>query len=97
MGGSHGRLAAIPRSATQADVQGGKQEGWRGDGAEAASDRTATIRIRSLHAALPTQVELAHLTPGQALGFDSQIEIQYIDGVAGKIVTADGFAPLVSQ
>ncbi len=63
----------------------------------AAIDKTVTIRIRSQHAALPANVELAHLMPGKALGFDSQIEIQYVDGVAGKIVSANGFAPLVAS
>ena len=61
-----------------------------------AADTTATIRIRSGHSGLPAKIELAHLMPGKALGFDSQIQIQYIGGVAGKIVAADGFAPLVS-
>jgi hypothetical protein len=62
-----------------------------------AADKTATIRILSEHTELPTKVELAHLMPGKALGFDSQIQIQYVPGVAGKIVAADGFAPLVSS
>ncbi|MDX1925544.1 MAG: hypothetical protein SFV81_03440 [Pirellulaceae bacterium] len=65
------------------------------EGAQAA-DKTATIRIRSEHNQLPNKVELAHLMPGKALGFDSQVEIQYVDGVTGKIVAAEGFAPLVS-
>ena len=65
------------------------------EGAQPA-DKTATIRIRSEHTQLPAKVELAHLMPGKALGFDSQVEIQYVDGVAGKIVAAEGFAPLVS-
>ncbi len=69
----------------------------KADGSEPASDRSATIRIRSEHTALPTRVELAHLMPGKALGFDSQIEIQYVGGVAGKLVAAVGFAPLVSS
>ena len=63
---------------------------------EKATDTTATIRIRSEHSELPAKIELAHLMPGKALGFDSQIQIQYVGGVAGKIVAADGFAPLVS-
>jgi hypothetical protein len=57
---------------------------------------TATVRIRSKHTELPTKVELAHLTPGKALGFDSQIQIMYAGEVAGKVVAAEGFAPLVS-
>jgi hypothetical protein len=46
---------------------------------------------------LPANVELAHFMPGKALGLDSQLEIQYEKGIAGKIVVADGFAPLVSS
>jgi hypothetical protein len=60
------------------------------------ADILATIRIRSEHGQLPSKVELAHLKPGKALGFDSQVEILFVGGVAGKIVTAEGFAPLVS-
>ena len=67
-----------------------------GDGGKTAVKAT-TIRIRSKHLELPARVELAHLMPGKALGFDSQIQIQYLGGVAGKIVAADGFAPIVSS
>ncbi len=73
----------------------GKRDDTNGDDPEQI--KTATIRIRSEHAAVPTKIDLAHLTPGKALGFDSQIEIQYVDGVAGKILVAEGFAPLVSS
>ena len=62
-----------------------------------ATELVATIRIRSRHTTLPGTVELAHLMPGKALGLDSQLEIQYEKGIAGKIIVADGFAPLVSS
>ena len=62
-----------------------------------ATEMVATIRIRSRHTSLPANVELAHFMPGKALGLDSQLEIQYEKGIAGKIVVADGFAPLVSS
>ncbi|MEQ1828079.1 MAG: hypothetical protein ABL921_19110 [Pirellula sp.] len=78
------------------DLQLKPTDSEKKDGGKSA-DKTATIRIRSEHAELPTKVELAHLMPGKALGFDSQIQIQYIRGVSGKIVSADGFAPLVSS
>jgi hypothetical protein len=55
-----------------------------------------TIRIRSEHKDLPTTLELAHLMPGKSLGFDSQIQIEYGEGVIGKVVSAEGFAPLIS-
>ena len=72
----------------QADVD-------KSDGGKTA-DKTATIHIRSKHLELPARVELAHLIPGKALGFDSQVQIQYLSGVSGKIAVADGFAPLIS-
>jgi len=67
----------------------------KSDGGKTA-DKTATIHIRSKHLELPARVELAHLIPGKALGFDSQVQIQYLSGVSGKIAVADGFAPLIS-
>ncbi len=77
-----------------------KADGDKGepsDNGKPASDSTAIIRIRSQHSELPTKVKLAHLLPGKALGFDSQIELQYEKGVSGKIITAEGFAPLQSS
>lgn len=67
------------------------------DDDKGTSERTATIRIRSEVSALPMQLEMAHLMPGKSLGFDSQIEIQFAGGVAGRIVTAEGFAALASR
>ncbi len=67
------------------------------DSNRSANTTTAILRIRNEHAVLPARIELAHLMPGKALGFDSQIEIHYDGAVAGKIVAADGFAPLVSN
>ncbi len=57
----------------------------------------ATVKLHSTHARLPTRVELAHLKVGKAVGFDSQIQIQYVGGASGKILVADGFASLASQ
>ena len=74
-----------------------RAEGEKMDDGKVAIDRTATIRIRSEHSALPAKIELAHLMPGKSLGFDSQIELQYSVSVAGKIIAAEGFAPLVSS
>lgn len=60
------------------------------------SNIKATIRLRSQHSKLPAKVELGHLKPGKALGFDSQLQIDYSAGVVGKVVAADGFASLTS-
>ncbi len=77
------------------DLQLKPTSGEKSDEAK-ASEITASIRIRSEHQALPAKVELAHLMPGKALGFDSRLEIHYTEGVAGKIVAAEGFAPLAA-
>ena len=69
----------------------------KSDSSKPVSDQTATIRIRSQHAPLPAKIELAHLMPGKAIGFDSQVEIQYGADISGKIMVAEGFAPLVSS
>lgn len=79
------------------DLQLKPTEADRADEGKVAIERTATITIRSRQGATPTEMELAHLTPGKALGFDSQLEIHYVGGVSGKIIAADGFAPLVSS
>jgi hypothetical protein len=85
------QLAPITRNKADAE------KGEKSDDGKSASDSMATIRIRSQHSQLPVKIELAHLLPGKALGFDSQLEIQYEKGVSGKIVIAEGFAPLVSS
>ena len=61
-----------------------------------SGDPSVVVRIRSIHDRLPARVQLAHLGPGKALGFDSQIQVSYSSEVEGKVVVADGFAPLVS-
>lgn len=64
---------------------------------EKARHKSATVRIRSKHQELPAAVQLAHLMPGSALGFDSEIQIQYAAGVTGTITAAEGFSKLVSN
>lgn len=60
-------------------------------------ETTVTIRLRSEHSELPTEVDVAHLTPGLALGFDSQLQIKFAREVTGEILSVDGFAPLESS
>ena len=78
------------------DLQLKPADAVKSDGGKTV-DQKVTIHIRSKHSELPARVELAHLIPGKALGFDSQVQIQYLSGVSGRIVAADGFAPLVSS
>lgn len=58
---------------------------------------SVSIRLRSEHSELPTEVELLHLTPGSAMGFDAQIHISESREFAIKILNAEGFAPLLTD
>ena len=42
---------------------------------------------------MPTKVELTHLAPGDSVGFDSKVKIQYQPDVDGNVTEAKGFAP----
>ncbi|MEM6797903.1 MAG: hypothetical protein AAF589_00175 [Planctomycetota bacterium] len=64
---------------------------------EDAKQLKATISARSVEHELPAPVQLLHLSPGDAIGFDSRIRIEYEPEVEGKIVSATGFAPLQSD
>ncbi|MCA9217663.1 MAG: hypothetical protein KDB27_31555 [Planctomycetales bacterium] len=56
-----------------------------------------TITIQSAKYELPATINLTHLTPGEAVGFDSTLEINFGPGTEGSVVEADGFAPLRKQ
>src|SRR6056297_186611 len=43
---------------------------------------------------VPIAVELTHLAPADAVGFDSVITLSYVAGVEGTVEAATGFAPL---
>lgn len=51
----------------------------------------ATVRLQTAIAGLPSELELAHFSPGKSLGFDSRIEIDFTSGIVGKVVAAEGF------
>lgn len=42
-------------------------------------------------------LDLGHLAPGKAVGFNSIVNLEFVKSVTGQIVTADGFAPLASD
>ncbi|MEM7312922.1 MAG: hypothetical protein AAF497_07200, partial [Planctomycetota bacterium] len=53
-----------------------------------------TIKIQSAKLKLPATIELTHLSPGGAVGFNSTIKLKYSSGVTGVVTAAEGFAPL---
>lgn len=59
-------------------------------------DLKSVIKIRSAELKLPATVALTHLSPGDSVGFDSLIKIEYAPGVDGTVIAADGFVPLES-
>ncbi|MFN8740206.1 MAG: hypothetical protein ACK5YR_09830 [Pirellula sp.] len=48
-------------------------------------------------ASLPSTIDLLHMKPSKALGFDSRVKIDFDRSITGKVLVADGFSPLVSQ
>ncbi|MCA9181449.1 MAG: hypothetical protein KDA51_08345, partial [Planctomycetales bacterium] len=51
------------------------------------------ITLRSPRFTLPTTFNLTHLAPGEAVGFDSIVSLEYAPGVEGNVSIAEGFAP----
>jgi hypothetical protein len=89
------------------EVQGDQLKSWsvRQEGAARFLDlnvntNTAELKIlvkirsRKLDLKNPETIELSHLTPGNAVGFDSNLVLQYSPGVEGAVTEATGFAPL---
>jgi hypothetical protein len=89
------------------DVQGENLKSWsiRQEGAnrfldlhvnEKVTEVKAQIKTRSREFNLKTStaIDLTHLTPGNAVGFDSTVALQYLAGVEGFVTEATGFAPL---
>lgn len=52
------------------------------------------VRSRKLELKTSETIELSHLTPGSAVGFDSNVLLQYSQGLEGVVREATGFAPL---
>jgi len=52
------------------------------------------VKMRSSEMRLPAAVELMHLAPGDSVGFDSIVSIDYAAEVEGVVTAATGFAPL---
>ncbi len=87
------------------DVQGGNLQSWsvRQQSSlrlldlrlkESVADPEVVIKIRSPKLKLPAAIELTHLAPGESVGFNSIVTIDYAPEVEGTITAATGFAPL---
>ena len=59
-----------------------------------ARELSATIKVRSARTTLPATVNLTHLTPGDAVGFSSVVNVRYTTGVEGRATAVEGFTPL---
>lgn len=90
------------------EVQGENIESWsvRQVGAdrfldlrltEKSTKVSPTVKLRRADLQLPSTIDLTHLTPGDAVGFDSTIEITYAAGVEGTVTLATGFAPMTKD
>ncbi|MCM2369843.1 hypothetical protein [Aporhodopirellula aestuarii] len=63
---------------------------------ENATSLQATIQIVSPIESLPTNIELAHLSKGEAIGFDAMVTIRESREVKATVTEAEGFVPLES-
>ncbi len=64
---------------------------------DGATELKAVLKFRSPEFALPQTIELAHLTEGDSVGFDSIVNIQFAQNVDGTVTVAKGFVPLGSR
>ena len=55
------------------------------------------IKLQSTRHTLPSIVDLPHLGPGDAVGFDSIVSISYSADVEGSTTETSGFAPLADN
>ncbi len=58
--------------------------------------QTVQITLRSGSYELPHSLELTHLAQGEAVGFVSQLTLQYATGVQGNVTDAEGFSPIAT-
>ncbi|MCR9293612.1 MAG: hypothetical protein NXI32_12890, partial [bacterium] len=61
------------------------------------SDLKAVVVIQAAIPRLSDDLELAHLGPGNAVGFDSLVQIEYSAEIVGKLVSTTGFVSLASS
>ncbi|MCL4202475.1 MAG: hypothetical protein KJ000_08260 [Pirellulaceae bacterium] len=61
---------------------------------ENVTELKPVIKLRSPELKLPALVDLTHLTPGESVGFESKVSINYAPDVEGAVKIATGFMPL---
>ena len=61
---------------------------------EDVAELKPAIKIRSPELRLPASIDLTHLTPGESVGFESKVSINYASEVEGAAKVATGFVPL---
>ena len=64
---------------------------------EKVTEFEATISTRSPDFDLPSTRALTHLAPGEAIGFQSIVELVYAAGVEGEVTTSEGFLKFSEQ
>lgn len=58
---------------------------------------TCSIKMQSSELEIPTTVDLTHLSPGDAIGFNSLVTINFAGEIDGSVTEASGFSPLESN
>lgn len=58
---------------------------------------TVKVAIETAGLELPATQDLTHLTPGDAVGFSSEIRLNFAPEVRGKVVVANGFLPVEGE
>lgn len=63
---------------------------------DGVAELAVQVKTRSKEYSLnqPVKIDLTHLSPGDSVGFNSTVSIQYRLGVQGSITEVTGFAPL---
>ncbi|TWT74208.1 threonine/serine exporter family protein [Allorhodopirellula solitaria] len=62
--------------------------------AEETTEIQVNVQARSSDFELPADTDLLHLTAGESVGFDSNIQIDDAEGVQVVVTEADGFVPV---
>ncbi|TWU42660.1 YfgM family protein [Novipirellula artificiosorum] len=63
---------------------------------ENATDAKAIVVVRSpdFKSKLPAAIDLTHLAPGDSVGFDATLTIEYVPEMEGTVTDVTGFAPI---
>ena len=61
---------------------------------ENVTELKPVIKMRSARLTLPTVIDLTHLTPGESVGFNSIVSVNYAPAVEGAVTAVEGFSSL---